>query len=282
MAKKEKKMGFFASAREQIKTSKSTFVVYTILRVFVIASMVLSVLRGDFENVFVYALALLLFLAPAVLERKLKIELPSTFEIIILLFIFSAEVLGEIHSFYVRIPHWDTMLHTMNGFLFAAVGFSLLDMINRNPNMKFQLTPFYLALVAFCFSMTIGVLWEFFEFGCDMFLEKDMQKDYIINAFSSVKLDPTNTNIPIRVEGITDVIVNGESLGLGGYLDIGLIDTMKDLLVNFVGAVVFSVIGFFYVKSRGKGKFASRFIPVLEENDADEDVKSSELQEKKK
>lgn len=268
---KEKKLGFFASAREQIKSSKSTFIVYTILRIFVIASMILAIFRGEFENVFVYLLALLLFLAPAILERKLKIELPSTFEIIILLFIFAAEVLGEIHSFYVKIPHWDTMLHTMNGFLFAAVGFSLLDMINRNPNMKFQLSPFYLALVAFCFSMTIGVLWEFFEFGCDMFLEKDMQKDYIIQAFSSVKLDPTNTNTPIRVEGITDVIVNGQSLGLGGYLDIGLIDTMKDLLVNFVGAVVFSIIGFFYVKSRGKGKFASRFIPVV-----DEDSKSKE------
>ena len=260
----EKKLGFFAAARQQIKSSKSTFIVYTILRVFVLASLVMSLFRGEFENVFVYALALLLFLAPAILERKLKIELPSTFEIIILLFIFSAEVLGEIHSFYVRIPHWDTMLHTMNGFLFAAVGFSLMDMINRNPHMKFQLSPFYLALVAFCFSMTIGVLWEFFEFGCDMFLEKDMQKDYVINAFSSVKLDPTNSNIPIRVEGITDVVVNGQSLGLGGYLDIGIIDTMKDLFVNFIGAVVFSVIGFFYVKSRGKGKFAKRFIPVID------------------
>jgi len=259
-----KKLGFFASAREQIKNKKSTFIVYTILRVFVIASLIMSVIRGEFENVFVCALALLLFLAPPFLEKQLKIDLPSTFEIIILLFIFSAEILGEIHSFYVRIPHWDTMLHTMNGFLFAAVGFSLLDMINRNPKMKFQLSPLYLALVAFCFSMTIGVLWEFFEFSCDMFLEKDMQKDYIISAFSSVKLDPTNSNIPIRVEGITDVVVNGESLGLGGYLDIGLIDTMKDLFVNFIGAVVFSIIGFFYVKSRGKGKFAKRFIPVIE------------------
>ena len=260
---KQKKLGFFAQAREQFKNHKSTFVVYTILRVFVLVSLVLAVLRGEFENVFVYALALLLFLAPPILERQLKIDLPSTFEIIILLFIFAAEILGEIHCFYVRIPYWDAMLHTMNGFLFAAVGFSLMDMINRNPYMKFQLSPFYLALVAFCFSMTIGVLWEFFEFGCDMFLAKDMQKDYIVNAFSSVKLDPTNSNIPIRFEGITDVAINGKSLGLGGYLDIGLIDTMKDLFVNFIGAVVFSVIGFFYVKNRGKGKFAKRFIPVI-------------------
>ena len=96
-----------------------------------------------------------------------------------------------------------------------------------------------------------------------------MQKDTIVSSIHSVMLDPTNSNIPIEIEGITDVIVNGQSLGLGGYLDIGLIDTMKDLIVNFVGAVVFSVIGFFYVKNRGKGRFAKGLIPRLKTKDAD-------------
>ena len=73
-------------------------------------------------------------------------------------------------------------------------------------------------------------------------------------------------NIAVPVEGITDVIVNGKSLGLGGYLDIGLYDTMEDLFVNFIGAVVFSVIGYFYVKHRGKGKVARQFIPTLTED----------------
>ena len=71
------------------------------------------------------------------------------------------------------------------------------------------------------------------------------------------------------VTGITDTAVNGESLGLGGYLDIGLLDTMKDLFVNFIGAVVFSIIGYFYVKSRGKGKVASKFIPSRKEEGRD-------------
>lgn len=271
MKKKKKvqkeEMGFFASAKQQIRSNKSVFTVYMVLRIFVITSLVMAAIRGAYEQVFVCALSLLLFIAPAIIEQKLKISLPNTLEIIIMLFIFSAEILGEIHNFYIRVPLWDTMLHTINGFLFAAVGFSLMDMINRNPNFKFQLSPVYLAIVAFCFSMTIGVLWEFFEFGCDMLLGTDMQKDFVIHHFSSVTLDPTQSNTPIPVTDISDVAVNGKSLDLGGYLDIGLIDTIKDMFVNFIGAVVFSIIGFFYVKNRGKGFFAKKFIPVIEEEE---------------
>ena len=112
--------------------------------------------------------------------------------------------------------------------------------------------------------MTIGVLWEFFEFGMDTFFHTDMQKDFVVHRISSVSLDATKSNHPVIIDNITDVVVNGESLGLGGYLDIGLIDTMKDLLVNFVGAVVFSVIGFFHVRSRGRDRVASQFIPRVE------------------
>ena len=262
----KKREGFFASVNRQFHEHKSTFFVYLILRILVIASLVLSAIRGEYENVFVCALSLLLFIAPAVIEKKLKIDLPSTLEIIILLFIFSAEILGEIHNYYMKFPYWDSMLHTLNGFLFAAVGFSLLDVVNRDAHFKFQLSPFYLAIVAFCFSMTIGVLWEFFEFFCHTVLHTEMQKDFIVNTISSVTLDPLKSNTPVVINGIHSVSVNGQDLGLGGYLDIGLIDTMKDLMVNFVGAVIFSIIGFFYVKNRGKGKFAKRFISTIDED----------------
>ena len=94
----------------------------------------------------------------------------------------------------------------------------------------------------------------------------DMQKDAIVTSFSSVTLDETNSNKAITVSDISDVIIvhsdgSSEALGLGGYLDIGINDTMKDLLVNLLGAVIFSVIGYFYVKQRGQGRFAARFIP---------------------
>lgn len=109
-------------------------------------------------------------------------ELPPPLEITILCFIFAAEILGEVNAFYVLIPGWDTILHTLNGFLAAAVGFSLVMILNDNEGLTFDLSPFFLALTAFCFSMTIGVLWEFFEFAMDCFFHTDMQKDTVIHT----------------------------------------------------------------------------------------------------
>ena len=247
-------------------SNKTTLTVYLVLRGLIILIMVRAVLRGNYESVFLCALSLVLLILPSILQKRLYITLPSTLEIVILLFIFAAEILGELASFYVRVPNWDTMLHTVNGFLCAAVGFALVDMINRNERFSLKLSPVYLAIVAFCFSMTVGVLWEFFEFAADRFLGLDMQKDTVLSAIGSVALDPTMSNKVVRVKDIADVIIvhsdgSQQTLGLGGYLDIGLFDTMKDLFVNFIGAVVFSVIGYFYVKQEGKSKFASRFIP---------------------
>ena len=251
---------------QMMKKRNGTFVLYMILRTLVIAILVLSLIEKRYESVATCALVLVLFLVPSFLERKLHFELPSTIEKIVLLFIYAAEIMGELQEFYLRVSWWDTMLHTINGFLCAAVGFALVDILNSNPNVKLSLSPFYLAFVSFCFSMTVGVVWEFFEFSMDWFFHFDMQKDTVITTISSVMLNPDGRNVPYVISGIESVTINGRELGLGGYLDIGLIDTMKDLFVNFIGAVVFSVIGYFYVKSRGKSKFASRFIPVATEN----------------
>lgn len=249
--------------------NKTTLTVYLVLRGLIIFILVRAVLRREYQSVFLCALSLVLMIMPSIISRRLKIVLPDTLEIVILLFIFAAEILGELNSFYVRVPHWDTMLHTINGFLCAAIGFALVDMMNRDDQFTFQLSPLYLAIVSFCFSMTVGVLWEFFEFSGDYFLGMDMQKDTIVNAIHSVNLDPTLTNTVVHIRDIADVIVvhsdgTRQALGLGGYLDIGIIDTMKDLFVNFIGAVVFSFIGYFYVKKKGQGKVAHRFIPKVE------------------
>ena len=257
------KKGYYKELVTYVSENKPTFAVYVVLRVIVLSIIVFSIIRGDAGGALAGILAFVLFLVPAFLEKKLKIELPSVLEIIVLLFIFASQILGEIAAFYVKVPFWDTMLHTINGFLFAAIGFALMDILNRNEKIKFNLSPLYAAIVAFCFSMTIGVLWEFFEFSMDIFFGMDMQKDTVLSAFGSVTLDPTHTNTVIRITDIKEVAVNGESLGLGGYLDIGLYDTMKDLFVNFIGALVFSIIGFFYIKTRGKGKIAKLFIPKL-------------------
>lgn len=270
--------------RMEIAEHKSSFIVYMVLRAMVILVMVLQILNRNFENVFLCVLTLLLLTIPSFLQVQLRIEFPSTLEIIMLLFIFAAEILGEIREFYIIYPFWDTMLHTLNGFLAAAIGFSLVDLLNRSEKAKFALSPAYLAVVAFCFSMTIGVVWEFFEFGMDQFLGYDMQKDTVVHHISSVMLDPNGANVVHTISGIQDVVINGESLGLGGYLDIGLMDTMKDMFVNFIGAAVFSMLGFFYVKSRGKGTLARRFIPRRKKEGHDylNVVKEEEAQEKKR
>lgn len=269
--KKTEKKGILSSLTNEIRDHKLTFAVYIVLRMIVIACIVVSVLRGNWENVFTCCLTLLLLLIPAFVERSFKVNLPSLLEVIVLLFVFAAEILGELQCYYIKYPYWDTMLHTINGFIFAAAGFALVDVLNRNEKIKFSLNPAYLAIVAFCFSMTVGVLWEFFEYSADCLFLTDMQKDTVINTIASVSLDPTGSNKAVIVKEITDVTVNGTELGLGGYLDIGLHDTMKDLMVNFIGAVVFSIIGYFYVKNRGKkNSFAAMFIPTLKEDDCDD------------
>lgn len=257
--------------REKLKTlwkeKKAVTAVYIFLRTSVVLVMLAQIFNRNFENVFLCVLTLFLFAMPSLLERKLDIDLPNTLEIIILLFIYAAEILGEIGAYYVTFPYWDTVLHTMNGFLCAAIGFSLLDILNRTSRVRFHLSPLYLAIVAFCFSMTVGVVWEFFECTMDQLFFLDMQKDSIVHTIGTILLDPTGGNHPVVLRNITDVIVvqsdgTQTALGLGGYLDIGLLDTMEDLFVNFIGALLFSIIGYFYVRSRGKGKFVKRFIPV--------------------
>lgn len=250
-----------------IRQQPAVFAVYVVLRLIVVAELVLSILRGEYESAFICLLVLILFILPFFIQQNFGIQLPTTLEIIILLFIFAAEILGELEGYFITYPNWDTMLHTTTGFLCAATGFALIDILNRNSRIKFQLSPIYVALAAFCFSMTVGVLWEFFEFGMDRLFHLDMQKDTVVQSITSVMLDPTNSNTPITIDGIHSVAVNGNDLGFDGYLDIGLYDTMEDLFVNFIGAVTFSVIGYFYIKHRGKGKLARAFIPTLSEQE---------------
>ena len=144
------------AAHQELKRKRSVTVVYLVLRLMVILIMVAQFFNRNFENVFLCLLTLVLFLLPTIFERRLKIDLPDTLEIVIMLFIFAAEILGEIRAFYTTFQGWDTMLHTINGFLCAAIGFCLVDMFDRNERFSLTLSPVFMAIVAFCFSMNIG------------------------------------------------------------------------------------------------------------------------------
>lgn len=246
--------------------AKETIVVYFALRFLVIVCMVGQAVHSNWNNVFLCGLTLILFTVPTLITNKLNIELPSFLEITVYLFIFAAEILGEIQNFYGVFKHWDTMLHTLNGFLCAAVGFSLIDIINRGERFNIKLSPLFLSLVAFCFSMTVGVLWEFYEYASDRYFLLDMQKDRIVQVISSVELNEENKNVPVVLKDITktDIYYNNDKDKItieGGYLELGINDTMKDLFVNLIGAVVFSILGYLYVKNRDEYKILEKFIP---------------------
>lgn len=263
--KKNKKQSFTKKLLEG--KEKSTITVYLILRLLVIICMVAQAMHKNWENVFLCVLTLVMFTVPTLIENKLKIDFPSTLEIIVYLFIFSAEILGEIQNFYGIFKTWDTMLHTLNGFLCAAVGFSLIDIINREERFKIKLSPLFLSLVAFCFSMTVGVMWEFFEFTADRYLSLDMQKDRVVEKISSTKLNDEIKNEVVIIDDIEKTIIytkdNKQIIIENGYLELGVIDTMKDLFVNFIGAVVFSIFGYLYVINREKYKGLEKIIPKV-------------------
>lgn len=264
MTRKEKRKSFYRALQTELRENKRTFIVYSVLRIMVIVMMILQLFNQNYENVFLCMLTLFLMIVPSVLQVTFKVEFPSGLEIIILLFIFAAEILGEISSFYIYFPHWDTILHTLNGFLCAALGVSLVEILNKDKRIPFQLSPFFMAMVSFCFSMTIGVLWEFFEFGMDMLVGLDMQKDTVISQIITTYLDPTKQNLRVLLPNITQTTVNGEVLDIEGYLDIGLIDTMEDLLVNFIGAFLFALLQYIYGKHGDKRIFKS-LVPFLQE-----------------
>ncbi len=274
---------YYTSLIDQIKTNKVAFSVFVILRIAVILVMIRCIVDKRYESLFTAGLCLILFLIPPFVEKNFKLELPTVLETLAFIFIFCAEIFGEIGGFYQKFAFWDTMLHTTNGFIFAAFGFCLIDIINQNPKIKFTMSPIYVAITAFCFSMTIGALWEFFEFSADALLMTDMQKDRIVTSLTSVT-PPINKEVLTDISKTTIEYAGGKiAIIENGYLDIGLSDTIKDMFVNFIGAVVFSIIGYFYIKRRGKGKLASQFIPVLlEQNESAENLSETDTPSEEK
>lgn len=247
---------------------RGIFGLYVFLRFSVFLCLILEAIQGRWNNVFLCVLTLILFLLPVILDKTFNIELPTVLEIIVLLFIYSAEILGEIQNFYGIFKNWDTILHTINGFIMAAIGFSMIDILNRSDRFHINLTPLFVALVAFCFSMTIGVLWEFFEYGMDVIVKTDMQKDRIVSTISTAMLADGNNEVVI--EDIEETIITGTIDGEkkeiaieNGYLDIGIHDTIKDLIVNCIGAIIFSFIGYLYILGRNNGSFIKQFIPFV-------------------
>ena len=253
---------------------KRKFVLYVVTRMIFILVGVVSALFEDYLTAFLCAIALVFFLLPTFLYNKFNIKVPSALEISAVLFTFMCVVGGEIGHLYAQFPLWDKILHTFSGFLIAAIGLAFMDFFTKRKSSVFRLTPFFAVFFAFFFALGVEVIWEVFEYAVDTFTGvTDMQADYYINYFTSKKAGGETNPVPIVVGGIKDVIITfedgREALVLPGYIDVGIADTMHDLIVGAAGALLFCAIEFIALVKRDKRmqKISESFVPKKKETE---------------
>ncbi|MDO5474892.1 MAG: hypothetical protein Q4F61_00690 [Candidatus Saccharibacteria bacterium] len=242
------------------KTNKVALLALVIIFGLSLAALIYSITLKDWMKIGLATAALILYAVPILITKAAKIQLPSVLEVTYYLFVFAALILGEVFAFYGPFPFWDIVLHSLSGFVLAGIGFSLIEMMNRGHGTKFIMLVF-----AFCFSVTIGILWECLEFSFDMTVRTDAQKDAHLSQISTITMQRDGGNRPVKVDNITTTdihLANGDIVTIDeGYLDIGLIDTMKDIFVNIAGALAFCLVGIVSIKQGRKG-FAGNFIPT--------------------
>lgn len=175
----------------------------------------------QWEVFFSAVLTLILFILPSILIKRTKIKIPAIFQIVVLLFIFASMYLGEIYHYFYRFPWWDTMLHANSAIILAYIGFILIYTLNRDRRMHVHLSPLFMALFSFCFALAVGSLWEIFEFGVDAILGVNMQKARNLE----------------EIYGVFDT-------------RLGVIDTMRDLIIDAIGALLVSVVGYIHLTVR--------------------------------
>lgn len=182
-----------------------------IFKIIIIIAAIYSIYQKAWLNLLISLATFFLIFLPSILEKKLKVDYPEEFEILIILFIFASLFLGEITSFYNRFWWWDLLLHGLSGLIIATFALSLVYILNRE--RKIKLNPCFIVIFSFSFALALGSLWEIFEFEMDNIFGLNMQKS-------------------------------------------GLVDTMWDLILDSIGALIISVIGFLYLK--GKLKFLQK------------------------
>ena len=224
--------------------------VYFLTFIFLIFGIFLS----NGRMIFISLLTLILFFLLEYLEKLFKLELSFSLKLLLVVFIFSAQVFGEILNFYFVIPFWDNILHFIAGFISSCFGFSIIYYWSLKCN-KDKIPLFISFIFLICFSISISVLWEFFEFSMDSYLGFDMQKDTYVDKINTVSIGDVDNSFVNSFDNIlyTDIYYGDEFYRIDkGYLDVGLIDTMEDMFFNLVGAFCF---GFLYLIGSFIGDF---------------------------
>lgn len=237
--------------------------VYIIVLLLTVISFVKAFNSGDIKNSILCIISMFLYFVPYIINKLLNIMFPVIVRITFVLFIFATIILGEINDFYVLIPIWDDILHIVQGFVVSSVGFSLIYLLFKNKNI-IRYEKILIALYSFCLSISVGVIWEVGEYITDYNMRVDMQKDKYIYEFKSILLNPKKNNEVIVVDKIGYTTIYDESgnkiITFNGYLDIGLHDTIDDLIDTAVGSILFCFIGCLYLHDKDKYDFIEIFI----------------------
>lgn len=204
--------------------------------IFCIFSMVLTLYRGNTKNILYIILTALLVCVPVALGILMKFSINSAMFTFIV-FYAVAPLLGSMYKLYYITSWWDDLLHFSGGVVFAMLGLFMAKFLNKKNKSSIMLC----AVFAFCFSLAVAALWEFFEFGMDTLFGMDMQVDTVIDSLNSYLLGD-KPGVQGSITEIQTVYVNGKELGVGGYIDIGLIDTMKDMMFEGMGALLYCII----------------------------------------
>ena len=204
------------------RNNKTSMIITNMVRIALICVFIRGFFVGDHSQDFLIILTFFMTYYPSILEKKFGVYLPNTLQIVITLFIFAAQVLGEMSGFYDKISWWDTMLHATSGVILGLVGFLFIYLLNEKGDANVNLSPIFVVIVAFCFALTMGVFWEIFEFSADRLLGFNMQK--------------------FRMPGQD-----------------GLIDTMEDLIVDAIGAIIACIFGWRYMEKRKDTLFNDYF-----------------------
>jgi len=194
-----------------------------LLQLILLAGVAGSIWEKQWLNAVITSGIIIITLFPVLLARKFHVHVPSIFQLMAIGFVFASIFLGEIHGYYAKYWWWDIALHTTSGFLLGTIGFLLVYLLNENDHIHMQMQPGFVALFAFMFALGIGTLWEIFEFAMDQLFGMNMQKP----------------------------MLNDDS---------GLTDTMYDLIVDAIGALVISVLGYGYLKKAQAKSFLGRWI----------------------
>lgn len=176
--------------------------------------------RSDYVLKFIQCvLGVVVMMLPTFINHKWSVPIPNFIYVSYYVFLYCAVFLGEVLSFYYRIPHWDKFLHFFSGLMLASLGFILVTLLNENTHGKVKLSPFFIALFAFCFALAMGAVWEIYEYTMDTLMGFNMQK-YMTEA-------------------------GQEFIGR-----LALRDTMEDLISDASAALIVSILGYFSVKRR--------------------------------